>query len=136
VKEDNQQAYNYIVLHTKSPSVILSSLQGSSGLYEHQSPNIDSLQQVYPKPILPYMVSTGKIHKNVSEIYMSIKRSDGNQLLISRYELENGLYGGVSVSPLVATEVRILADLLYYNDNLIYNSNKSKIFLIIKLTNN
>jgi hypothetical protein len=129
VKEDGETLYDFIVKNTDNETIISGSIQSTLVLYEHLFYNLEKLNTIYPKFAQAYMMETGdKKHRDIYEIYQSLKTEKAAQFILTDYETKRGLYGGLVVSPLNTEETASFENLLENNENLIYNSKRAKLY--------
>ncbi|WP_292460185.1 hypothetical protein [Methanothermococcus sp.] len=130
VRNDGEQSFNFLISNIDRPEIIVGSLESSSALYAEMSKySISKLNIIYPKPALDYMLIPGvKEHKSINEIYYSLKKGRVSKFILTKYELDKGFVGGLTVAPLTKNETKELKTILDTNENLIYDSGKAKIY--------
>jgi len=132
IKEDGKNAYAFAISHSDTSTVISGSIQATSGLYEHlYYYDLDKLNKIYPKIALYYMINMtneSRKHKDVLDIYNSLKNGGVSNFILTNYEMKNGFYGGLTVAPLDKNETKIFQDVLENNENVIYDSKKARLY--------
>jgi hypothetical protein len=124
IKENANSLYEFLLKHEDGEKKIISgSIQATSGLYEHMCTYpFDNFQHVIPISSYYYITDLNKGNKEITEIYHTLETNNINSFIITDYELNNGLYGGLTSSPLNATEVQSLSKILDQHTDRIYNS--------------
>ncbi|MFU8652679.1 hypothetical protein [Methanotorris formicicus] len=130
VRNDGVSLFNFLITNVDKPQIIVGSLESSSALYSYLAfYDLVKLEYVFPKPALGYMLIPGiKKHKSVEEIYYSMKKDKVSKFILTKYELDNGFFGGLTVAPLTKNETKKLKNILEANENIIYDSGKAKLF--------